>query len=208
MFSELSKLLTPAVWAEALSYPDYRQFIIELLAAGKTTGPNQSDAMLNYTRMNLQRMQRIDKQFEPSSSMHSAIQSIKQPMWWVILTEAWCGDAAQNIPMLAKMASSNPLIELKLLWRDENTALMDLFLTAGGRSIPKLIALDASSMQLLGDWGPRPAAAQKLYMDLKASHTPFMEASTQLHTWYANNKGVDLQLEMEALITNWAKSQL
>lgn len=203
MFLELSKLLTPAAWAEALTYDAYRQHIDALLAAGKTTGPNQSDAMIDYTRMNVQRMQRIDKQFQPSSVMVRSIQSIQQPMWWVVLTEAWCGDAAQNIPILAKIAAQNPQIILKMLWRDENTALMDQFLTAGGRSIPKLIAVDPTSMQVLGDWGPRPAAAQKLYMDLKANNTPFMEASTQLHKWYATNKGIDLQQEMENLMNAW-----
>ena len=76
---------------------------------------------------------------------------------------------------------------------------MDHFLTDGGRSIPKLILLDANTLQVLGDWGPRPAVAQRLSMDYKYKPTPKEDYEThhqELHTWYARNKTLDTQLEL------------
>ena len=46
---------------EALDYPSYRNLVDELLAQGQTTGPDDSEAMLHYTKMNVQRMNRVDK---------------------------------------------------------------------------------------------------------------------------------------------------
>ena len=42
----------------SISYAEYRNLIDSLLAEGKTTGENHSEAYLNYTRMNVQRMKR------------------------------------------------------------------------------------------------------------------------------------------------------
>lgn len=198
--------ISPALWEKALSYPQYRKLIEQLLDEGKTTGPNQSEELTQYTRMNVQRMGRIDKQAVLDSALAARLQQIATPMRWLVLTEGWCGDAAQIIPWLQKMAEGSALLEIKFLLRDEHTELMDQFLTNGGRAIPKLIALDAQNMTILGDWGPRPAAAQSLYMGLKAAQTPFLEASTQLHKWYADNKGADIQSELAAAIQNWQVS--
>ncbi len=190
-------------WDQAMSYPQYRELIDQLLIAGKTTGPNQSEELTQYTRMNVQRMGRIDKQAVINAALRADLEAMKRPMRWLVLTEGWCGDAAQIVPWLQKMAESTPLLEIRYLLRDEHTELMDRFLTNGGRAIPKLIALDAQNMEVLGHWGPRPAAAQNLYMGLKAAQTPFLEASTQLHKWYADNKGADLQSELAAALNSW-----
>lgn len=186
-----------------MSYHQYRELIDQLLATGKTTGPNQSEELTQYTRMNVQRMGRIDKQAAVNAEMGAALEAIQRPMRWLVLTEGWCGDAAQIVPWMQKMAESTPLLEIRYLLRDEHTELMDQFLTNGGRAIPKLIALDAQKMSILGHWGPRPEAAQQLYMGLKAVQTPFLEASTQLHKWYADNKGADIQSELAAALNNW-----
>jgi len=190
-----------------MSYSNYRKMMGDLLADNKTTGPNQAEAMVAYTRMNEQRMHRLDKTVQLNAEMQAALQQISRPMNWLVLTEAWCGDAAQNLPALAAMAAANENIEMRLLLRDEHLELMDQFLTEGGRSIPKLIAFDPESMEVLGSWGPRPAAAQVLYLGLKAEQVPFEEASTRLHKWYADNKNTDLQSEMLVALKPWQARQ-
>ena len=61
-------------------------------------------------------------------------------MDWLVLTEAWCGDAAQSLPIINKMAEVSDNITLRLILRDENLDVMDQFLQNGrSRSIPKLI---------------------------------------------------------------------
>ena len=58
----------------------------------------------------------------------------------MVITENWCGDSAQNLPYL-KIASCNPLIDFRIILRDDNLDIMDLYLTDNkSRSIPKLIA--------------------------------------------------------------------
>jgi hypothetical protein len=76
---------------------------------------------------------------------------------------------------------------------------MQQFLTNGGRSIPKLICLDADH-HVLWHWGPRPASAVKLLEEVKAEGLDAKEAKEKLHLWYARNKQVDLQQELYVLI--------
>jgi hypothetical protein len=189
---------------QAMSYPAYRSLIDDALARDKTTGDNHSPDMLSYTRMNVQRMNRLDKQVQIDPALAALVQGIKKPLLWLVLTEAWCGDAAQNLPLLQQLALQQPHIELGLLLRDEHLPLMDAFLTNGGRSIPKLIIVDPENGALLGSWGPRPQAAQVLYMDLKAQGLPYLEASTALHKWYAQDKTASMQAELLALLQGMA----
>jgi hypothetical protein len=201
-------LLEKSYWEKGMTYAAYREMMGDLLSQNKTTGPNQDEAMVAYTRMNEQRMHRLDKTVQLSTEMLEVLGQISQPLHWLALTEAWCGDAAQNLPALAAMEAASSAIEMRLLLRDENLELMDQFLTAGGRSIPKLIAFDPQTMEVLGSWGPRPAAAQTLYLGLKAEKQPFEVASTRLHKWYADNKNVDLQNEMLFALKHWQARQI
>ncbi|PRY13652.1 thioredoxin-like protein [Pontibacter ummariensis] len=190
---------------KAISYAQYRDLIDNLLAAGKTTGTDHSDAMVEYTRMNTHRMRRVEKVTVLDDELVQLLLSVQTKMIWVVLTEAWCGDAAQSLPAIVKMADASPLIDVKLLLRDENPELMDQFLTNGGRSIPKLIALDAETLKVLGTWGPRPEPAQQLFTELKAQNVPYTEFVEKLHGWYAKNKSRSLQQEFKPLIAEWSE---
>src|SRR5258708_38830316 len=83
---------------------------------------------------------------------------------WLVLTEGWCGDAAQSLPVMQALAQLNPLIRLRTLLRDENLELMDQYLTNGvSRSIPKLFAMDTYSLTVLFTWSPRPATLPYIF---------------------------------------------
>ncbi|GHA75506.1 thioredoxin family protein [Pontibacter akesuensis] len=200
-----TKTITNEQLANAITYTQYRDLIDALLAEGKTTGTNHSEEMVEYTRMNMHRMRRMEKNTVLHDDVIQVLLSVQTKMIWVVLTEAWCGDAAQNLPALVKIADASPLIELKLLMRDENPELMDQYLTNGGRSIPKLIALDANTMEVLGTWGPRPVPAQELVLEAKAKDMPFKEMAEQLHGWYAKDKSNTLQVELRELISQWSE---
>lgn len=152
-----------------------------------------------YTKLNLQRMSRVEKTFTVSDELQHLLSSIKTRQNWIVITEGWCGDSAQNLPVLAKIAKVNPLIELQIIERDENLDIMDLYLTNGTRSIPVLISFDENGNEIFR-WGPRPKEAQQLVTRLKSDgmeHDAFVE---QLHLWYARNKGVALENEMKYLL--------
>ncbi len=191
--------------AKGMSYTKYRELIDKLLAANKTTGENHSEEMVAYTRMNLHRMRRVDKTTVLDDELVQLLLSVQTKMVWVVLTEAWCGDAAQSLPAIVKIADASPLIELKLLLRDENPDLMDQYLTNGGRSIPKLIALKADTLEVLGTWGPRPQPAQQLYTNLKEKQVPYKEFAEQLHNWYGKDRSKTLQQEFKQLLRTWCE---
>jgi len=195
-----------SVIESAMDYSTYRDLINRLLAEGKTTGPNQSEAMLQYTELNNSRMDRLDKRARLTEGALQRLQQLERPMIWLTLTEAWCGDAAQISPVLAKMAAQSENIQLKFLLRDENLSIMDAFLTNGGRSIPKVIALDGETLEVLGSWGPRPQEAQRLTVAAKAEREKIedketrkamaQEAAKELHRWYAKDKTQSIQEEL------------
>jgi hypothetical protein len=179
----------------------YNQMMVDHAANHSTTGPQQTESLIHYTKLNAQRMKRIFKTLNLDPQTKQIIGQIDQPQSWLIITEGWCGDAASNVPVLAKMALLNPNIDLKLVLRDEHLELMDQFLTNGGRSIPKLIALD-QNLEVLFTWGPRPLAAQHLYDQWKAMdpRPPYNEISFTLQKWYHQNKGAAVQEEVRSLL--------
>jgi len=198
------QVITPDIIDQAMSYDEYRSMIDTLLDEGKTTGTNHSEAMIHYTKMNVQRMNRLDKRASLSDSLKGKLENLDRKLIWVVLTEAWCGDAAQNVPVIAKMAEQSENIELKLILRDENLDIMDEYLTSGGRSIPKLVCLEADSLEEIGAWGPRPELAQKKAMEWKDNPDISKEQwAKKLHKWYAKNRTQEIQSEFEQLLGNW-----
>ena len=113
------------------TYQKYKDLVKELLDQGKSTGPNQSDDLLNYSLLNDKRMQRLDKTIKISEETIAKLKDVKEPQTWLVLTEGWCGDAAQNLPVINKLAEENANIQLKVVLRDENLELMDGFQVSG-----------------------------------------------------------------------------
>jgi len=200
---DLKTILKTAV-DKAMSYPEYRELAVQLHAANKTTGPDQSESMLNYSKMNEHRMKRLDKTIVLSDEIVAAVKAIKIPQTWLVITELWCGDAAQNVPLMNKLAELNPLIQLKLVLRDENPELINRFLTNGGKSIPILIATN-NQREVLWKWGPRPVYAQNMMLEYKKAPEPKMlysEFGETLHKWYADDKTKSAQAELLQLIVS------
>jgi len=184
----------------AISYKDYRSLVRNLLTEGKSTGPEQSEDLTNYSMLNDRRMKRLDKTIKISEETIQEFQKVKQPQTWLVLTEGWCGDAAQNLPILNKIASGTANIDLKIVLRDENLDLMDLFLTNGGRSIPKLIALDKNN-NVLDLWGPRPTIATKMVVAYKEKNRALDPQFKQdLQVWYNKDKGKSVQEDFVNLV--------
>jgi hypothetical protein len=198
-------IITTELINKALDYQSYKDLIERLLKDGKSTGPNQSQELLQYSELNVHRMNRVEKTTVLIEDLSAKIDLIEQPQIWLILAEGWCGDAAQTIPIFHLIEKQFPKIKIKLLLRDENVELMDHFLTDGSRSIPKVLMLDASSLNLLAQWGPRPSEAIALINNLKAAKVDMMEIKEKLHAWYAKNKGVAVQSEIIDIIAGLHK---
>ncbi|PCJ67179.1 MAG: thioredoxin family protein [Bacteroidetes bacterium] len=180
------------------SYTAYRSMIDKLHREGKTTGNNHSETMLGYSTMNVTRMKRLDKTSKINAELASKIKALPAQKW-LIISEAWCGDAAQNLPLINKLAELNPDVELSIILRDENLDIMDEHLTGGGRSIPKVISLN-SKQETLFEWGPRPNLMQDTYSRLKKDGLAYDNISKTIHTMYAKDKGQAIQSEFFELL--------
>lgn len=193
---------------KAYSYSEYRDLIDRLLSEGKTTGENHSEAMLHFTKMNVHRMKRHDKHTDLNNKLVERIEEVDREWIWLVLTEAWCGDAAQSLPIINKMAEVNDNITIRFILRDENLDVMDQFLQNGrSRSIPKLLCIDADTLEVLCDWGPRPQIAQELYDTLRSdTDMMYQEVAERLHKWYADDKGEEIQQEFYYLIDEWERA--
>jgi hypothetical protein len=202
MLDQQTVLISSKLIESAQTYAEYREMIDRLLAENKTTGINHSESYLDYTKMNVQRMNRWDKTAKISPELEKVVKSISSPQVWLVITEAWCGDAAQSLPFIAKLAELNPLINLKFVLRDENPGLMDAYLTEGARSIPILISLAGDLSKELFVWGPRPEFLQnrlKAYK-LDPQNITSKEFADGTHLWYARDKNKAITEELIPLI--------
>lgn len=185
------------IFDSGMNYSSYRELVHSLLLAGKTTGDDSSEAMLHYTKMNEQRMNRVEKTTVLTADVLSAIANIKNSYKFLVITEGWCGDAAQIVPVINQIVSAAPdKFNLKLVLRDQNLPLIDAHLTNGGRAIPVLLILDDNDELALPKWGPRPAVLQTLLAEWKNETSDMMVLAERLHSWYAKDKTLATQAEL------------
>ncbi|WP_179021667.1 thioredoxin family protein [Winogradskyella forsetii] len=174
----------------SMTYAEYRTFVSSLVELKSTTGNEKTIDLVTYTQLNDRRMRRWDKTAKVSEEMKAKIESFNKKVTWLVISESWCGDAAHILPIINKVAELNANIDYKIVLRDENEALMNKFLTNGGKSIPKLIMLDSETNEVLNTFGPRPRVATKMVKAHKAEHgalTP--EFKEDLQRWYNMDKG-------------------
>jgi len=197
-FVMMLKFLRDKIPNRGMSYEEYIKLFVE-----EIENPPAVDEKNNYDikKLNLSRSTRVEKQFIPSDEIIETVKKISDPQLWIVLTESWCGDSAQNLPILAKISELSKNVELQILLRDSNLEIMDQYLTNGTRSIPKLIAFDEDGKELFL-WGARPAAAQKLINELKEKGLQKNEWLIELHKWYSNNRGKELDKELLELLNN------
>jgi len=198
-------VISPERLATAYSYATYRQLIDEVVAQGKTTGPQQSAELTAFTALNVQRMSRLDKTVKLLPELSAAAASLTGSYVGLIITEGWCGDAAQIVPVIEAVAQASAgHLRTAYVLRDDNLDLADEYLTNGSRSIPKLVVLRADTLTEVLHWGPRPAEAQALLLKLKAEGMAHDDFIREIHAWYAHDRTQATQRELLALVQQLA----
>lgn len=189
---------------DGMTYQEYRSLIDGLLLQHKTTGPDDSDAMLHYTKMNVQRMSRVDKTVKLNADFLDVLSTVKSKYRFLVISEGWCGDAAQIVPVFDKIATTfADKFDLRFVLRDKNLPLIDAHLTNGGRAIPVLLILDEKG-DVVKKWAPRPDVLQELLATWKKETTDMMEIAEKLHGWYAKDKTQSTQQELLEIFKNIA----
>jgi hypothetical protein len=170
-----------------------------ILQSEHPDAPYSDEAYFNYAKLNSSRMNRWLKRGEILPGVKAAVEKISKPQTWIVITEPWCGDAAHTLPFMYMLSQLSMHIKFEIQLRDDRSEI-DQYLTNGGKAIPMLIIRDEDGKDL-GVWGPRPKAAQKMYLDMKEKNVPLDEQKEQLQHWYNEDKGVTIQKELEALLT-------
>jgi hypothetical protein len=184
------------------TYPYLLTWIAKLLEGKATTGSNQTEEYIQFTELNLKRMERIDKTLQLNDELKTTIEAIRTKQKWTVITEAWCGDSAQTLPVIYKMSEINPgFIELEIVLRDDNPTVMAQYQTDGSNSIPILIVRNEHGDDLFV-WGPRPKPAQDLYANWNSNPNGKSKADIEieLQNWYNRDGGKTIQDEVKGLL--------
>lgn len=183
---------------KTFSYLEYIAYCESLVDQQLNSGPTQTEALANFTKLNLSRMKRVYKTFSVTSERLNSIQQLASGRW-IVITESWCGDAAQSVPVIAHLAKVNPKIKFDIVLRDENPELIDAFLTNGGRSIPKVLFTNPDG-EIVHVWGPRPQVLQEAFVAEHKAGIPHEQSVLMMQDWYNNDKGAAVTQEILALI--------
>jgi Thioredoxin len=116
----------------------------------------------------------------------------------LVLSEDWCGDSVNIVPVVAKLADSVSNMDMRILARDENLDIMDTHLTGKSRSIPVIILLN-QKFQECGWWGPRPRPLQQWVME-KGMLLPKDERYKEVRTFYARDRGLTTMREIVEML--------
>ncbi len=115
------------------------------------------------------------------------------------LSEDWCGDAVNILPVIARLVEALPDVELRVLSRDENPDLMDAHLTDGrSRSIPVVIVYDDRYREV-GWWGPRPRELQR-WVKADGMQLESGPRYAKVRRFYARDRGRAILMEVVELL--------
>ncbi|MGB0934197.1 MAG: thioredoxin family protein [Lishizhenia sp.] len=177
------------------TWDQYIAYFNEILTAETPPAPYDNEAYMNYVTLNNSRQERWLKKGKLNEELVAKIKAIDTPQVWNVITEPWCGDASHSVPFFYLLSKENPLIDFRIVLRDTAPFMIEEYLTNGGKSIPKVVIQDNNGEDIFV-WGPRPAAAQELYLSMKNADSPFEEQKIKLQQWYNKDKGQTLQEEI------------
>ncbi len=194
--------ITHRAISKSMSYAQFRELVSKLAANNGTTGPEQTEDNKHYTVLNDKRMRRWDKTLKISEEVVKQLTDYQQKVYWLVITESWCGDSAPSLPVMNKIATYNDGIDLRIVLRNEHSKLMDAFLTNEKMAIPKLIVIDHETSEVLGTWGPLPTKATIMANEYRLKHGSLSaEFKEDLQQWFNKDKGQNILADLQQLLT-------
>ena len=189
------------IFNTALAYKPYREYVDALVAKGETTGLKQNEKYLEFTKLNIVRMNRNDK------TVHLSEQQVAQAVALaacklLVIGDAWCGDTGQIIPVIEKIVEESAgRWQMRIISRDSFPELIETYHTDGAKSIPKVLFLNDDN-EVIATWGPRPASALAILKNWKAHQETMSKEDfeKELHLWYAKDRGQEIITEILELM--------
>lgn len=185
----------------SISYLEFYNLTAAMVSDSNTTGPVKSETRIQATKLNLQRLNRLNKTTTLAPYWDSLSKDKTSFLEWVVITETWCGDGAQILPVVNKIAEKLD-IKLRIVLRDEHLDLIDRYLFRNSRSIPIIVCYNIATGAELETWGPRPAEATQLVDNAKLKGIPHDDYVTDLQYWYNQDKTVSLQNELFSFVND------
>ena len=190
--------------ADAMNYEEYLDKVYAILDENHSSRDDESETLFQFTRMNTRRMELWNKTIVLLPEVESYFKSIDKRIDFLIITEAWCGDAAHVMPMMQKIADLNKNLSIKTVFRDEHPEIMDQYLTNGTKSIPIIVALQCIDNKYveLFKWGPKPKPMMMRLNDFKDGKLDVSKGILLKETqkWYDEDKTNTIQEELTELM--------
>ncbi len=178
---------------KGVAYPEYfAQFQKDI---------DQKAQYYKYTHINKKRSERVAKTFKLSEDRIIEIQSLPYDFKVLVISEVWCGDAAQLVPIFQKIFDYMK-VSIRYISRDSYPELMQEYLTHGSASIPILVAMDETAKEIFR-YGPRPEKAMKMLAIHKENPEVYTKEEFQmdLQKFYNKDKGESIYQELYQLMT-------
>jgi thiol-disulfide isomerase/thioredoxin len=174
---------------------DYKTYFDFVFSMTKET----TDKYAQYYPINYKRMERLNSTLVIPDQIQNKINQLK-PLTYLVLSEGWCGDCAQIIPVLAKMTEVSKNIELKILIAAQNNELLEKYPTNNSLSVPVVIGMDKETNQEKFVWGARPKFGLELLKKYKSDKNYTKdEFQKDLQMAYNKDKGITIMNELIAL---------
>ena len=197
--------ITYSVLGETIDFEEYLQLTSDILEEKMPrAGIYLNDKTFRYTRSNQERMQKVLDSIVLNQKLYNLISGLEEEWIWLVISEPWCGDASWGTPALCMIASASEKIEFRILLRDTHPEVIKAYQTAGSDSIPKLICLRKSDLQVLGTWGPRPKELHEMVLKFMATpNFDYRESVRMLHAWFEEDMTKSIQEEIIDCVKEW-----
>lgn len=179
---------------KGVSLQQYKSDTIDTIENG------QEHEKYEFYGLNHRRSERLRKKIVLSKEQLDLLENIPNEITLLIITEGWCGDAAQIIPIIEKMVENTPKLDAKVVYRDQSLDLMNAYLTNGGQSIPIVIGVNNRTEEEIFHWGPRPKFGMDLLQRMKSGEIPKDQFYIDLQKAYNKDKGKSIFSELMASI--------
>ena len=91
-----------------MTFQSYQEYFQAITTQELTIAPYDSEEYREYVKMNEVRQNRWLKKGIIQTECIDVILSISQPQDWILITEPWCGDAAQAVGQVGPKAVRRP----------------------------------------------------------------------------------------------------
>lgn len=183
------------------NYLEYEEILNQIRSDSPSLN-NLSEEQSDYVSLEKNENQ-FDETISITKDTIGKINRFKNKYTWLVITEKWCIDTRQLIPICNKMAAFSENIELKIAFLEKDTIWIHNTVDEI-QIFPTLIILNKNdNSKMLAEWGPRPKGATDLLKSrMKKSGKIPTSAFEEMKMWYFQNKGVSTQFELMRLMNN------